>query len=156
MTNKSDWQTASRQLMAEQREQLGPPPTGEEIRAYKAGELTLAEADRIRDLLVAYPEVALAVANDDEAPAIVWMKGSADHFYAVVGAVILSVTRYGPLDTGRWQLSTTPQFGARPWLPTSIGRYDIEQAKAEALRLTEEILKPYADAYSTIAEERMR
>ncbi|HKR65153.1 MAG TPA: hypothetical protein VJZ00_15575 [Thermoanaerobaculia bacterium] len=58
MTNKSDWQEANRRLMAEQREKLGDPPTAEEMLAYTNGELSEEEADRIRDLLVAYPELA--------------------------------------------------------------------------------------------------
>jgi hypothetical protein len=58
MTNKTEWQEANRRLMAEQREKLGEPPTAEEMLAYSRGELSAEEEDRIRDLLVAYPEVA--------------------------------------------------------------------------------------------------
>lgn len=58
MTSKSDWQEANRRLMAEQREKLGDPPTAEEMLAYSRGELSESEEERIRDLLVAYPEVA--------------------------------------------------------------------------------------------------
>ncbi|PYQ31750.1 MAG: hypothetical protein DMF56_01180 [Acidobacteria bacterium] len=58
MANKSDWQEASRRLTAEQREKLGDPPTAEELLAYNRGELSESEEERIRDLLVAYPELA--------------------------------------------------------------------------------------------------
>ena len=58
MTNKSDWQDANRRLMAEQREKLGDPPTAEEMLAYGRGEMSAEEEERIRDLLVAYPELA--------------------------------------------------------------------------------------------------
>jgi hypothetical protein len=58
MTDKKDWQNANRELMAEQREQLGEPPTAEQILAYSRGELSESEDDRVRDLLVAYPELA--------------------------------------------------------------------------------------------------
>jgi hypothetical protein len=58
MTDKKDWQDANRELMAGQREQLGDPPTAEEILAYSRGELSESEEDRVRDLLVAYPELA--------------------------------------------------------------------------------------------------
>ncbi|HYC58050.1 MAG TPA: hypothetical protein VEK79_00640 [Thermoanaerobaculia bacterium] len=44
--------------MAEQREKLGDPPTAEEMLAYCRGELDEREEERIRDLLVAYPELA--------------------------------------------------------------------------------------------------
>lgn len=58
MANKSDWQEANRRLMAEQREALGDPPTPEELLAYSRGELSERDEERIRDLLVAYPELA--------------------------------------------------------------------------------------------------
>ena len=58
MTNKSEWQDANRRLASEQREKLGDPPTAEEMLAYSRGELSGEEEDRIRDLLVAYPELA--------------------------------------------------------------------------------------------------
>jgi|SRR6185436_4070069 len=58
MTNKSEWQEANRRLTAEQREKLGEPPTAEEMLAYSRGELSESEEERIRDLLVAYPELA--------------------------------------------------------------------------------------------------
>ncbi len=58
MTDKSEWQEANRRLMAEQRRALGDPPTAEELLAYSRGELTEQEEERIRDLLVAYPELA--------------------------------------------------------------------------------------------------
>jgi hypothetical protein len=58
MTNKTEWQEANRRLMAEQREKLGDPPTAEEMLAYSRGEMSAEEEDRIRDLLVAYPELA--------------------------------------------------------------------------------------------------
>jgi hypothetical protein len=58
MTNKSEWQEANRRLLAEQREKLGDPPTAEEMLAYSRGELSESEEERIRDLLVAYPDLA--------------------------------------------------------------------------------------------------
>lgn len=58
MTNKSEWQEANRELIAEQRRKLGDPPTAEEMLAWSRGELSESEEERIRDLLVAYPELA--------------------------------------------------------------------------------------------------
>jgi hypothetical protein len=58
MTNKSDWQDANRELIAEQRQKLGDPPTAEEMLAYSRGELSESEEERIRDLLAAYPDLA--------------------------------------------------------------------------------------------------
>jgi hypothetical protein len=58
MTNKTDWQDANRRLVAEQREALGDPPTAEEMLAYSRGEMSADQEERIRDLLVAYPDLA--------------------------------------------------------------------------------------------------
>lgn len=58
MTNQSEWQEANRRLTAEQRETLGDPPTAEEMLAYSRGELSESEEERVRDLLIAYPELA--------------------------------------------------------------------------------------------------
>ena len=62
MTKKSDWQEAERRLSAEEREQLGELPTAEEMLAYVRGEFSEQEEERIRDFLVAYPELAQAYA----------------------------------------------------------------------------------------------
>lgn len=58
MTDRSEWQKANRELMAESRRALGDPPTAEEMLAYTRGELSENEEERVRDLLAAYPEVA--------------------------------------------------------------------------------------------------
>lgn len=58
MANKSDWQDANRELREEARRTLGDPPTAEEMLAFTRGELSESEEERIRDLLVAYPELA--------------------------------------------------------------------------------------------------
>jgi hypothetical protein len=60
MSDKSEWQEMNRRLMAEQQRELGEPPTAGEMLAYSRGEMTEAEEERIRDLLVAYPELARA------------------------------------------------------------------------------------------------
>ena len=58
MIDKSEWQKANRELIAEERRNLGDPPTAEEMLAYSRGKLSESEEERIRDLLVAYPELA--------------------------------------------------------------------------------------------------
>jgi len=58
MAEKSEWQEANRELIAEARKTLGDPPSAEEMLAFRRGELPEAEEERIRDLLVAYPELA--------------------------------------------------------------------------------------------------
>jgi hypothetical protein len=69
MTNKSEWQEANRRLNEDGRRKLGDPPTAEEMLAYSRGELSDGEAERIRELLVAYPELArMYAAAVPEAP----------------------------------------------------------------------------------------
>lgn len=63
MNTKSDWQHVNQQLMADQRARLGDPPTSDELLAYMRGELSEAEEERIRDLLVCYPELARSLAE---------------------------------------------------------------------------------------------
>lgn len=58
MITKSDWQSVNRQLMADQREQLGDPPTAEELQAYMEGKLSGEEEERVRELLVCHPDLA--------------------------------------------------------------------------------------------------
>lgn len=58
MNTKSDWQTVNRKLMEERRRELGAPPTVEQMHAYMRGELSAEEEDRMRELLVCYPELA--------------------------------------------------------------------------------------------------
>jgi hypothetical protein len=58
MIEKSDWEIVYRELIAEGRERLGDPPTAEEVEALFRGELTHEEAERVRELLVYYPEMA--------------------------------------------------------------------------------------------------
>jgi hypothetical protein len=70
MITKSVWQAAHEEMTAEDRRRLGDPPTADEVLAYSRGELDAAEETRVRQLLVAYPEMALALAvpfpEDDE------------------------------------------------------------------------------------------
>lgn len=62
MITKADWQTVNHDLMAEQRRVLGGPPTGEQLLAYTRGELSADAEERMRDLLVCYPDIARTVA----------------------------------------------------------------------------------------------
>ena len=67
---KSDWQAVQDELVAADRQQLGEPPSSDEVLAYMRGELSPQEEDRIRALLVAYPELAKTltapISDDDE------------------------------------------------------------------------------------------
>jgi len=58
MITKSDWQAVHEKMLAEDRARLGGPPTAEELFAYENGTLSAAEEERVRELLVCYPELA--------------------------------------------------------------------------------------------------
>src|SRR3954453_19107713 len=70
MITKNDWEVVLGRLTAEEREILGPPPTAEEMLAFEDGSLPPGQMERVRGLLVAYPELARAlahpIAEDDE------------------------------------------------------------------------------------------
>ena len=58
MIPKTEWQSVSHDLMAERRADSGDPPTADQILAYTRGELSGEEEERVRELLVCYPELA--------------------------------------------------------------------------------------------------
>jgi hypothetical protein len=66
------WDAVHRELMNVDRQRLGEPPAVEEMLAYGRGELSPEEESRVRELLVAYPELARAMAaqfpSDDAQP----------------------------------------------------------------------------------------
>ncbi len=70
MIRKADWQDALDGMTAEDRRRLGPPPTAEEVAAYMNGTLPAGEEARVRELLVAHPELARTLTmpfpDDDE------------------------------------------------------------------------------------------
>jgi hypothetical protein len=70
MIRKADWQDALDGMTAEDRRRLGPPPAAEEVAAYMNGTLAAEEEARVRELLVAYPELARTLTmpfpEDDE------------------------------------------------------------------------------------------
>jgi hypothetical protein len=82
MITKSEWQAAHDAMLAADRTRLGEPPTAEELLAYERGELRENDADRVRESLIAWPELAAAFAaplpDDDAKP------GDADDFGAEV------------------------------------------------------------------------
>jgi hypothetical protein len=64
MIRKSEWEAIQEELAAEDRRSLGEFPTVEELEAYSRGELVGEDEARIRALLVAYPELARAIATE--------------------------------------------------------------------------------------------
>ncbi len=63
MMNQSDWNAVRDSLIADDRAKLGEPPTVDELLAYERGELSQDDAERVQQLLVAYPELARAYAT---------------------------------------------------------------------------------------------
>lgn len=61
--NKSELQIIHERLVAERRRRVGPPPTDDELLAYVDGTLSAEDAARIRESLIAYPELARAIAT---------------------------------------------------------------------------------------------
>jgi hypothetical protein len=57
MTTKSEFAAANRDLTAETCASLGEPPSAEEVLAYTRGELAPDDEGRIRERLIAYPDL---------------------------------------------------------------------------------------------------
>jgi hypothetical protein len=70
MITKSELQAIHGRVLAERRHHLGAPPTNDELFAFMRGELSAEDEARVRELLIAYPELASAIAEpfpDDDA-----------------------------------------------------------------------------------------
>lgn len=61
MISKSEWNAVNDEVTADARRKFGDPPTAEEVLAYSRGELSPDEEERMRELLVCYPEIARAM-----------------------------------------------------------------------------------------------
>lgn len=61
MITKDELKAAHERILAERRKQYGPPPTDDELIAFATGELSAADTERVRQGLLAYPELAPAV-----------------------------------------------------------------------------------------------
>jgi len=57
MTTKSEFAAANRELTAETCASIGEPPSAEEVLAYARGELAPEDEARIRERLIAYPDL---------------------------------------------------------------------------------------------------
>lgn len=57
MTTRHNDDSAIESWAAAKRERLGPPPSNEEIAAYRRGDLSAEEHERVRALLVLHPEL---------------------------------------------------------------------------------------------------
>ncbi|HJW93785.1 MAG TPA: hypothetical protein VJ901_09215 [Thermoanaerobaculia bacterium] len=63
MITKSELQALHGRIVAERRNKVGPPPTDDELFAFMRGELSAEDESRVRELLLAYPELARAIAE---------------------------------------------------------------------------------------------
>lgn len=63
MSSKSIWRAIHEALIADGHDEHLEPPTVEEMLAYRRGELNAEEEARVRERLVAFPELARAVAQ---------------------------------------------------------------------------------------------
>lgn len=62
MISKWDWRSVDREVMADERRKV-EPPSNEELLAYSRGELSAEEEARVRERLIAYPELVRALAE---------------------------------------------------------------------------------------------
>lgn len=74
---------------------------------------------------------------------------------AMIGPVRLYVTLQHTHYHGKWVAGLQPITSGPSPLGKAIAVDDVQGAQEAALKLAERILKPYADAYSDLVEERM-
>jgi hypothetical protein len=67
MVSQRDWEIAQREVIERGRARAGDPPTAEQVAALARGKLSDTEADEVRERLAYYPELAAALAEDDDA-----------------------------------------------------------------------------------------
>lgn len=87
---------------------------------------------------------------------ITWHTEGPNTFAAQIGKVQLVLMRC-PVPSqlnSNWSLTMDRLLVGKPM--SGIPRDDVRAAQKAALRLAEETLKPYAEAYSDIVEEGMR
>src|SRR5947209_8474189 len=66
MAEQSDWDAAYRDLIARGRARVGEPPSPETLVAYSLGQLSESEAERVREALAYYPDLAAALSEPEE------------------------------------------------------------------------------------------
>lgn len=91
MITKHDWDDALDAWTAGERERLGGPPAAEEIVAYRNGELSRADAARVRALLVYYPELTPFVRRPRK---LAWLRpyaAAATVTVAMLGTVVVQL-----------------------------------------------------------------
>lgn len=66
MTEQNAWDAVYRDLIAKGRERVGDPPSPETLVAYSRGELPENEAERVRESLAYYPDLAEALARKEQ------------------------------------------------------------------------------------------
>jgi hypothetical protein len=61
MIGRDDWDDAYREIIVDGRSRLGDPPAPETLERYARGELPQGEMERIREALIYYPDLAIAL-----------------------------------------------------------------------------------------------
>ena len=97
----NEWDEALDAWIEDERERLGGPPTPEEVVAYTRGELSDADAERVRALLVYYPELT-SLLIPDEPPAT---RKSFTHYLPLAAGVLIAL-----VSIPQWRERSEPQI----------------------------------------------
>jgi hypothetical protein len=121
--NRSDWEAVRDALIADDRERLGEPPTVEELLAYENGELSAREAERVRQLLIAYPELGSAFAVEFPPDVDDVRNGRVLLFWRSISAIAAGLAiAFGALLWQAHRSSLTPRVLPEPTILTPDGR----------------------------------
>jgi hypothetical protein len=98
---KHEWDEALDAWVEQERERLGGPPTPEEVVAYTRGELSDADAERVRALLVYYPELTSLLIPDG--PPVT--RKSFTHYLPLAAGVLIAL-----VSIPQWRERSEPQI----------------------------------------------
>lgn len=111
MISKSDWENAYRDLIADGEKRLEPPTT-EDVEALFRGDLSGAEAERVREQLAYYPDIARVMADEQLTEDLAAVDEEQRPAYVPAFAIAASVVIV--LALGAVYLKTVKTEGSRP------------------------------------------
>lgn len=129
MITKNDWDAALDEWVAAERERLGGPPTPEEVVAYTRGELTGADAARVRALLVYYPELTslLTEVPPSSAPVVPLKRHAYGRMLPIAAGLVIALLTV-LLVQSRWELARMSREQLEPYVHQT--RHELRPLRA--------------------------
>jgi hypothetical protein len=127
---QEDLDKSLKAIMAAKRDELGEPPTPEELLAYRDGRLDPAERRRIEARIAVYPDAARTLADLAAFPAVEPAPGTPDLSEEEIGARWQAFRGRLPEPSLPWPLSPKGREGKKTEEKTSRGGFPLKLAAA--------------------------